>query len=719
MNADHTDDVLDDRIRALLADAVATAPDAPQVDVRGARDVRLVTVSTPARGSYGALIGVAAVVAMIVGLWVVMSDGGSPAATPGTDAIVNPPDSTAVDPTYLSEPSLQTWPTDVAVVVASDRGVERVAAPNGTPEITRIYSERPVSRAFELSDGSLVLHTLDGLILREYPEASDSAGGSPAMIAKDVVALDDAQLDADGNLDLVYRTGATGSGSTTPLTVWRPPAEPLVIELPGGWAVDYGRFDLLDDDIVASGWVDDTLQRGIAAFDATGMPVDEYDVFFGRAELGTRDVVGDVLGQLGVLSGSTFDVNSADLRPVDLPELAVRGGDLDLQGATLAIDRPTGADQVVDLQTRELFDVPIADGVTTVSQRDFGDPTDSGYVVENLDLGAIADCMGFDVEAVDVSMSSEAAPPDPVASSPIEVDGRPAVLLEYSSGLLAAELAPPHWCGLAWLGTTTLGRDQFVDLLSGVKVTERIPAGLPPMVLAGGRGVAYIVDRRVQAVTTEPSTRAVVLGDGDVVYQRADGLTFRWDLLTGAVEEMWAAVSWVAAPVIHDTYRGQLVFSVADRLYVDGTPLSVDLGVEPTGRLSVSRDGLVVGPNVRTILTTDGTAMPDWIDEVDDGSVLWSVDGSSGDYGCCVAVHTGGAVTVTDPTGGSVQWARRVPEYATVSGLDVHSRWVALQVYVPEADTPAAWGERRVWLVHTDFNSGVSFHGMTWVSFAD
>jgi len=49
----------------------------------------------------------------------------------------------------------------------------------------------------------------------------------------------------------------------------------------------------------------------------------------------------------------------------------------------------------------------------------------------------------------------------------------------------------------------------------------------------------------------------------------------------------------------------------------------------------------------------------------------------------------------------------------------VHSRWVALQVYVPEADTPAAWGERRVWLVHTDFNSGVSFHGMTWVSFAD
>lgn len=723
MSADDDDITLDDRIRALVAAAVADAPEAPEVDVVGARDVTLVgSAATPS--SRRALVGVAAVVAVIAGLWVVVTTGSTPVAddaTEGTEAIGDPSWVTAVEPTEVSNVDAEMWPDDVAVIVASRRGIERVTAPNGIPEVTRVYSAGPVSRAFELSDGSYVFHTTDGLVQRLLPGSAPDETGQVEILAKGVVTLDDAQLDpTSGALTVVFRTGSRTTGvDFSLLTVMRPPAEPLVIELSGGWAVDYGRFDLIEGDTVASGWVDDTLQRGIAAFDASGAPVDRFDIFFGRGEGGPRDVVGDITGQTGVLSDSVFDVVGSVLQSMELLDMSNRSGDLDLQGATVAIDRPAGPDTIVDLRYRSTFEVPIADGVTTVSQRTFGVP--------RTEVDTWSTCMSVHGpsngnELADGVVISTMAPPVPLpparsdAWSTIEVAGRSATLATATSGQLVVELSPPHWCGLAWLSTDRLDVDEFVEWLAGVQVTERIPEGLPPMVLAGARGVSLIADGRTQVVTTEPASRAVILGTGDVVYQRSDGLVFTWRHDTGVVEEMWAAVSWVAAPRIHDTFGGRLVFSVADRLYVDGTSVTLDLGVEPTGRLSVSDDGLVLGSGVRTTITADG-AIPDWIGEASTDDVLWAIDGGVEASRCCVVLYSGGT-TVVDRAG-VAQWTSNLPFGVSVSGIDVRGNWLAWQFVVADAETPAAWRAPGARVIDLDTGLVTAFSGVGWVSFAD
>ena len=98
MSTDDTTPTLDDRIRSLVAAAVAAAPDAPDVDVASAREVALVGNSA-APSSRRALVGVAVVVAVIAGLGVAVTNGSTPVASPGTDAIAEPSWVTAVDPT--------------------------------------------------------------------------------------------------------------------------------------------------------------------------------------------------------------------------------------------------------------------------------------------------------------------------------------------------------------------------------------------------------------------------------------------------------------------------------------------------------------------------------------------------------------------------------------------------------------------------------------------
>lgn len=716
MSTDDTTPTLDDRIRSLVAAAVAAAPDAPDVDVASAREVALVGASA-APSSRRALVGVAVVVAVIAGLGVAVTNGSTPVASPGTDAIAEPSWVTAVDPTVETVAPIQKWPNDVAVIVASERGIERVAAPNGMPEVTRVYSAAPVSRAFELSDGSYVFHTIDGLVQRMSLGSAPDGTGQVEILAKGVVTLDDAQLDPiSGALTVVFRTGSRTIGvDFSLLTVLRPPAEPTVIELSGGWAVDYGRFDLIEGDTVASGWVDDTLQRGIAAFDASGTPVDRFDIFFRRGEGGPRDVVGDITGQTGVLSDSLFELVDSALPSMELLDMANRSGDLDFQGTTVAIDRPDGPDTVVDLRYRSMFEVPITDGVTTVSQRTYG--------VARSDVRLWSSCMAVSSPTADGVEVSTVAPPVPLPPAgsneweTIEVSGRPATLATSTTGQLVVELSPPHWCGLAWLSTDTMQADAFIDWLAGIQVVERIPDGVSPMVLAGARGVSLVVDGRTQVVTTDAASRAVILGTGDVVYQRADGLVFRWERDTGVVEELWAAVSWVAAPQIHDTYRGQLVFTVADILFVDGIPLVVDLGVEPTLRLSVSDDGVVVGTGVLTALT-DGTALPDWIDEAVDGGGLWAMDGGVESARCCVALYSNQGSTVAE-RGGAVRWTSNPPFGVEVFGIDLHDRWLAWQFLVADPDTPAAWRSPGSRVVDLDTGEVTAFTGNSWISFAD
>lgn len=748
MNADDT--TLDDRIRALVAAAVAGAPEAPDVDVSSARDIALVGASA-APSSRRALVGVAVVVAVIAGLWAVVANGTAPVAdgvTEGTEAIGDPSWVTAVEPTELSNGDTGKWPDDIAVVVASERGIERVAAPNWVPEVTRVYSAGPVTRAFELSDGSYVFHTPDGLVQRlaPYRPVSGSAGTSLAVtpdgdteyvpdtvdiIAKGVAALDDAQLDGDGNLDLVYRSEnadlADTAGTTQFLTLWLPPAEPVVMPLYGGWAVDYGRFDIVEGDTVASGWVDDTLQRGIAAFDASGAPVDRFDVFFGRGEGGPRDVVGDITGRTGVLSDSVFDVIGTVLESMELLEMSNRSGDLDLQGATVAIDRPDGPDTVVDLRYRSTFEIPIADGVTTVSQRTF-----AGNAPAVVDFGEafvgnrLAGCMFIDPESLAPVESFRRSvrlgvPPtsysDDVATVEArDVSGRPATLTTFLWGGVTVELAPPHWCGSVWLTVDAAHSAPLLEWLATVQIEEVIPSGMPTMVLAGRRGVSIITTAGTTAVTTTRAQRAVMLDNGDVAYQAA-GVVYRWRHDTGEVDEMWGAVDFIAPPVLHDTYNGRVVYTVRDRLYVDGATAASGIPVElgGDGRLSVSADGLVLG-GLRPTTLSAAIALPDWIAEAAMG--MWAISGGA-DSSCCVAYYSLDDLVVTDRSGVPV-WGPHGMVSMALPGLDVHDRWVAWSLFTPvsyESWDPSA--DDSIIVVDTVTGAKVSFSGMSWVSFAD
>jgi hypothetical protein len=330
-------DDLDRRIRAIVREAVTDAPPAPDLPT----EMRVVGLSPPRRGMMWAGIGVAAaVIAVAVLVWTGRSDHPRVvgASTTSSADLVTP------------------WPEGVAVIVASDRGVERVTSEHGNAVVTRLVVGS-VDRAFELEDGALVYQQHGGDIVHRAVDGTETA-----LVTGPGVDLQDADL-AHGQLRLVYRSATTDPGSAFQLNAWFQPNEPLPILPPGGFGVGYDRFTIEDDHFVVAATTDDTGQHSAAGFavgqsDATPPT---YDAPF--------QLAGDGLGTVGVLDGSG-SFTTTGVRAGVIADLGDAADivDLDLRSTWVAVQRQDGRATLFDLRLGQEYSVPVRAAAVTVSR---------------------------------------------------------------------------------------------------------------------------------------------------------------------------------------------------------------------------------------------------------------------------------------------------------------------------------------------------------------
>jgi hypothetical protein len=331
-----TDD-LDRRIRALVREAVTDAPPAPDLPTA----MRVVTPSPARRGMMWAGIGVAAaVIAVAVLVWTGRSEH---------PRIVGASTTSSAD-------TVTPWPDSVAVIVASDRGVERVTSEHGNAVITRLV-DGPVDRAFELDDGTLVYQRHDGDIVHRAADGTETA-----LVTGPGVGLQDADL-SHGQLRLVYRSATTDPGSSFQLNAWFQPNEPLPILPPGGFGVGYDRFSIVDDHFIVAATTDDTGQHSAVGFAVgeTDAPTPTFDQPY--------QLAGDGQGTVGVLDGSgsftTTGVGAGVIADLgDATDIA----DLDLRSHWVAVQRQDGRATLFDLRMAQEYSVPVRAAAVTVSR---------------------------------------------------------------------------------------------------------------------------------------------------------------------------------------------------------------------------------------------------------------------------------------------------------------------------------------------------------------
>ncbi len=145
---------LDIKIRSLVARAVADAP-APR-PLPASSDAEVRTLSEPRSRRVLVLAGLG-IAASVVAVGVVWSSQDDPQRViPATSFA---PETTASAPSTTIPLS---WPADLVVVIASDRGIETVVAENGQPAVTRLETPLLGNVAFQAPDGSIV--SQEGLI---------------------------------------------------------------------------------------------------------------------------------------------------------------------------------------------------------------------------------------------------------------------------------------------------------------------------------------------------------------------------------------------------------------------------------------------------------------------------------------------------------------------------------------------------------------------------
>ncbi len=336
MNADE----LDDRIRSLVHDAVTATPRAPVLPAT------VPVTPPPNRGRGWAWAGIGIAASVIAGAVLVMSNRDD-------DASIVAGSTSAIASTTAGEPTLP-WPDGVAVIVASDRGIEKVTAENGQAVVTRLLGGVSVERAFELEDGSIVYQTWSDRIVRilgredEEPLANN-------------VTLEDADA-PDGNLRLVYRSASDDPSSATQVNVWFQPDAPLSTQAPGGFGVGYRRFTIVDDSSVIASTIDDTGQRSTFGFS------------FGNGEQiapGFEQpimVVGDgagtylVLGKDGRLDMT--GTRSGHITTLDAPSAVI---EMDVRGEWSTVQEQDGSMMLVDMATGAQYQLPVSGGGGNIS----------------------------------------------------------------------------------------------------------------------------------------------------------------------------------------------------------------------------------------------------------------------------------------------------------------------------------------------------------------
>ncbi|MDO8364687.1 MAG: hypothetical protein Q7V88_17485 [Actinomycetota bacterium] len=165
-------DPFDQKLRALVAAAVADTPPAKPLPAESGAGA--------GRGAGGGVtpfggrrrprlmwagIGVAAAAATVA--IVVLADRDDDRRiTAASTTIASTTASTTAPTTETSSPSsslpVPNWPAELAVVIASDRGIERVTSEGGQAVVTRLDAPLAGAVAFELPDGALV--SRDGLL---------------------------------------------------------------------------------------------------------------------------------------------------------------------------------------------------------------------------------------------------------------------------------------------------------------------------------------------------------------------------------------------------------------------------------------------------------------------------------------------------------------------------------------------------------------------------
>lgn len=154
------DSELDEKIRSLVASAVADAPAPRPLPARDDSLVRLLKKSPSRRGLVLAGLGVAASLIAVALVW-----SGNDDEHRLVPATTLPAPSTSLPTTSESPIPTDGWPADVAVIIASDRGIERVTGENGEPVVTRLEEPLVGSVAFEAADGTVLTDNAEGELL--------------------------------------------------------------------------------------------------------------------------------------------------------------------------------------------------------------------------------------------------------------------------------------------------------------------------------------------------------------------------------------------------------------------------------------------------------------------------------------------------------------------------------------------------------------------------
>ncbi|MFZ9629647.1 MAG: hypothetical protein ACO3C1_09895 [Ilumatobacteraceae bacterium] len=277
------------------------------------------------------------------------------------------------------------WPSDVALIVAGEHGIDRVTGEKGEAVITRLDIPDAVSglvddpttgttvettanddatsveRAFEVQDGSLVFQYTRGDIVRLLPDGSMTV----LVPAAPGVLLEDADMPgADPNrLTYVYRTAGDTEGAAFSLAIQSGTRR---VETPvmGGWGVSYGRFTLFLPTVAATTWVDDTFNRGTAYVQfPTGQQARASVDPSGTAVL---QFAGDPNEGGSVLLTTDYLVGGVDNTPRAVQQTStVR--QVDARGSSVVVYRDDDTSEYLDLEPFRRFDIPVR-GFATVSR---------------------------------------------------------------------------------------------------------------------------------------------------------------------------------------------------------------------------------------------------------------------------------------------------------------------------------------------------------------
>ena len=596
MNADD----LDGRIRSLVHDAVAAAPAAPDLPAAMPSAAPVAASPNRGRGWVWAGIGIAASI-IAVGVLVLTNRDDDPSIVAGsTSADV----STSVDGTSLP------WPDGVAVIVASTRGIEKVTAENGQAVVTRLLSDVSVARAFELEDGSIVYQETGGDIRRLDGQTSSE----PPMVAADGKRLDlqDADIGNGDGWRLVYVGPGQAPEDALTLTAHVVPNDPVSYPIPGGFAVGYRRFTIVDDRAVTTATMDDTGQR--TGYMVNLRPGEELSTY-GLEAASPRPLqqVGDGSGSIGVLdekgqftsygTRSGFTVNLGDPTAVT---------DLDFRGQWLSVQREGGTSSLVDLLSATAYDVPIADGTVSVSRKERVDtqPVPTTVLTESTTpskptpttVGAptaepFPSCLTVTAPTTaDVQMGTTFYSVEPIPEETIQVAGRPAVLRSWGGGW-GVILRHPDWCTEYGITTNTMSKAEFLAWVGTLSVTETLPASMPPVLVRSNYGLSVIGPYGSKVIARGRVDQAVLLQDGRVVYHSPDLADFQmWDPQSQSSNPIWSAADWIATPVLHDAFGPSFVFSVQNRMYLYDSDQTWDLTGVQWPRVSMFGDGEIL-PN--------------------------------------------------------------------------------------------------------------------------